>query len=144
MTSKYFKETEFQGWYDLLDKNLLPMLDAFREKWGKPVRISPAPGAVGRRASKTEKSLHNVNLWGKVRAVDILPTGMKTKEDFKKAFDIAKEVGFTGIGVYPDWVPQPGLHVDNRPGIAKGNPAKWSAFRINGQQVYFPVDKAFG
>lgn len=102
-----------------------------------------APGAVGRRAPKTEKSLHNVNLWGKVKAVDILPTGMVTKEDFKKAFEIAKEVGFTGIGVYPDWVPQPGLHVDNRPGVAKGKPAKWSAFRINGQQVYFHIDKAF-
>lgn len=40
MTSKYFKENEFQGWYHLLDKDLIPMLDAFREKWGKPVRIS--------------------------------------------------------------------------------------------------------
>ena len=142
MTSKYFKNNEFQGWFDFLHPELLPKLDAFREGWGAPVMISPAPGAVGRRAPSSVKSQHNVTLWGTTRAVDIMPIGMKTKADFKKAVEIAKLVGFSGIGVYPDWSPQPGLHVDVRPGRAQGQPALWSAFKVNGRQEYFAIDKA--
>lgn len=144
MPSKYFKEEEFQGWYSLLDPRLIPMLDQFREEWGAPVRISKAIGAVGRRMSLSEKSMHNVTRWKMVKAVDIMPVGLKAKADFLRAFNLAKKIGFTGIGLYPDWVPQGGLHVDVRPDRVAGSPATWSAFKVNGKQEYFGVDKVIG
>lgn len=138
----YFQPNEFQGWYDRLDKLLLPKLNAFRREWGAPVRISPASGAVGRNIGSSS-SQHNFDRWGEVRAVDIMPTGENTVENRRRAFEIAKRVGFTGIGVYPKWSPQWGLHVDVRRDKEEGRPATWSAFpNANGKQEYFGVDKA--
>ena len=142
--ANYFHEDEFQGWYDRLDPKLLPKLNAFRERWGAPVLISQARGAVGRKLGVNSNSQHNYDKWGMVRAVDIMPKGENTAANRRRAFEIAKEVGFTGIGIYPKWNPQWGIHVDVRVDKEPGNPATWSAFPSGpgGKQEYFGVDKA--
>lgn len=109
--------------------------------------ISPAKGAVGRRDGYSGNSQHNYDRWGEVRALDIMPFGMTTALARKRAFNLAKQVGFTGIGVYPEWTPRPGLHVDVRMDRTEGNPATWSAFFVVGEngkrvQQYFGLDKA--
>lgn len=141
----YFNEIEFHGWYDLMDPMQLELLNKFRHAWGGPVLVSPLSAGVGRRMGPDAKSFHNVDRYGVVKATDIMPSNFKTKEDFKRGFEIAKDVGFLGIGIYPDWNPSAGMHVDvgRRAGRFQGNPAKWSAFKVNGVQTYFPIDKAF-
>lgn len=142
---KYFQESEFQGWFDKMDPFLLFGIDYFREYWGAPVSVSPVDGAVGRHLGTHNRSGHNIDVWGKVMAIDLFPQGMKTGQDFKRAFDCAVKAGLLGFGVYPDWKPSPGVHLDMVPraGRGVGNPGRWSAFKIDGKQTYFPIDKAF-
>jgi hypothetical protein len=128
----FFTEDEFQGWSMFLDVALLIKLDAFRGAWGHAVRISPAPGAVGRRDDSN--SQHNIKKWGTVRAVDIMPDGILTADDLQQAQYTAIVVGFTGVGVYPHWQPAPGLHVDVRTSHAPGNPGLWGAIRPDREQ----------
>lgn len=123
----YFKPEEFGGWYEQLSQQLLYKLNAFRDLWGAPVSISQNKDAVGRH---TGTGQHNVDLWGEVRAVDIFPSGMKTKADMKRAYDIAVRVGFTGVGLYTD-TSKPMMHVDVREGGVVGTPDTWA--RIDGQ-----------
>jgi hypothetical protein len=109
----YFSESEFRGWFRHLHKDMLPMLNKLRHEWGHPIIISPAGGSVGRRDST--KSRHNVNYWGSVKAVDIFPRGVDY--DHAKAlefFQLARKVGFNGIGVYPTYYPSIMFHVDIR------------------------------
>lgn len=134
---KHFLPSEFQGQYDLVDVRVLLQLDQFREEWGQPVRISPADGAVARHDGQGGKSQHNVDRWGKTRAIDIMPSGLVTRDDYERAIDLARAVGFTGIGVYPHWRPRPGLHLDVRDDRTPANPALWGAVRNEqGRQVY--------
>lgn len=126
---RWFDPREFRGWGDSMDPELLRKLDRFRDELGWPVRISPAGGALGRTLGWDDTSQHNVDRWGEVRAVDVMPIpedgrGMSRAEaDF--AIGVAKGVGFTGIGVYPGWEPYPGLHLDTREDRGPGNPALW-------------------
>lgn len=57
-------------------------------------------------------------MWGEVRAVDIFPKVggryIETTEELERAYEIAKAVGFSGIGVYTDTQPGHMLHVDVR------------------------------
>lgn len=134
-TMKYFNKSEFQGYYDKLDLDLKVKLDKFRELWGAPVMISPAVGAVGRNDSS--KSQHNINYTGGiVKAVDVMPSGLD-KSNMSKAFEIAKKAGFTGVGLYPDWLPQAGLHLDTR----NTTLATWGGINKNGLQVYVGVNE---
>ncbi len=132
---KYFKPAEFQGWYEQCNLKLLDTLDKFRELWGAPVMISPASGAVGRRLGDAATSQHNIDHWGCVNAVDVMPKGMMTRADMERAIKLAQEAGFTGIGVYPFWHPFPGLHLDVREG-APGVVAHWAGVPKGGKQVY--------
>jgi hypothetical protein len=132
---KYFSISEFGIWWPLMSRDLLLKLDLFREKWGAPVDITSAEGGIGREDESG--SQHNVLKWGEVRAVDILPQGMNTSEDRQRAVTIARQVGFTGIGVYPDWKPSAGLHLD----VRQGKFASWSAFKVAGVQRYFNLEK---
>jgi len=144
---KYYLESEFRGWYYDIDIALLYLIDKFREEWGAPVLISPASGSIGRRVSDPTKpgwtSQHNIVNHGKVKAIDLMPTGMDTPADRERAYEIARQVGFTGIGIYPDWRPRAGIHVDIRADKLPGDPAKWSAFDVDGKQEYFGVIDAF-
>lgn len=130
---KYFSEHEFNGWYGRLSPELKIALDTFRGVWGYPVIISPAEGAVGRHLGDS-KSQHNIDKWGEVRAVDIFPYGLDSYSDAVRAIQCAKESGFTGIGIYPEWSPQCGMHVDVRPG---NHIATWG--QVDGEYVSIQI-----
>lgn len=133
---KYFVESEFNGYYSTLSNDLKRKLDKFRAKWGEPVNISQAPGAVGRYDDSN--SQHNINKWGETRAIDVFPTknGQRLTdiEDVQRAVNIAIDVGFTGIGVYTDTYNGAMLHLD----VRDGDLATWG--RINGE--YVGIDSA--
>lgn len=125
---EYFDRSEFGIWWPLMDADVLLKLDAFRREWGNPVVVSSHKDALGRE-DENSGSMHNVLKWGKVRAVDVFPRGMNSYIDRRRAYQIAKKVGFTGIGVYTDTTPSNMLHLDNRP-----QPLEWT--RINGVYNY--------
>lgn len=119
----YFDRTEFKGWFDKIDPYHLNVLDRFRELWGAPVAVSMVNGAIGRHGGNS-KSMHNIDRYGVVRATDVFPSGL-TSDNMQRAYDCAKEAGFSGIGIYPDARPSIMLHLDTR----DGNLATWSAWR---------------
>lgn len=135
----HFKPAEFGPWWPLMSRDLLLKLDTFRERWGAPVQLSPAEGGIGREDHSN--SQHNALKWGEVRAVDIMPYGMDTPAMRQLAVRIAEEVGFTGIGIYPNWKPRPGLHVDVREPSSPGHVAMWSGVIENGTQVYASIER---
>lgn len=122
---------EFRGEVFHLDTMLLQKLELFENLLGAPVIFSPADGALFR---DDEDSYHSKGL-----AVDVmLPQG----PTLKTAALVAKEVGFSGIGVYPDWAPHQGLHLDIRP---KKGIAQWGAIKDNmGKQVYVGIERVIG
>lgn len=133
----YFKPAEFGEWWPLMNHDLLVKLDAFRGAWGYPVMVSPAEGGLGRRDGPEGASMHNVERWGEVRAVDVfLKVPIRTDcfafirraDDRRRAHELARQVGFKGIGLYTDTSPGNMLHVDNRDG---DHIATWS--RIDGK-----------
>lgn len=137
---EYFSQSEFGEFWDLMDPDLLVVMDKFRELWGRPVLVSPAPGAIGRT---TGSSFHNYAKHGKVKAIDLMPRFMHTAADRKLAFECATMAGATGIGLYPDWHPSQGIHIDVgvRPGRGVHNPAKWAGVRRGGKQVYVGIEE---
>lgn len=126
---RYFSAGEFGVFYPLINSDLLIKLDEFRHRWGRPVVVSPVAGAIVRHGGDSH-SQHNIDRWGETRAVDVFPDGMDTVSERKRAYQIARDVGFTGIGIYTDTVPSNLLHVDVRPG---GYVATWS--RVGGQYL---------
>lgn len=118
---RYFDPYEFQGYYDQLSPDLLLKLDEFRHRLGHPVRISPDPGAVIRKGQGTSQHFFG-------RAIDII---LPAKVTLTRAFEIAKAVGFTGIGLYkdPTWGEGiNGMHLDVRPST-DGYITSWSGWR---------------
>jgi len=142
------------AWADLglMSPRLLVLLDLFRwrlltEGLAHGVEVSPASGAVGRRLGPDASSQHNVDRWGEVRAIDVLPRWgaqdhRQATETLHKAMEVGVECGFTGVGVYPHWRPRPGLHVDVRQDRQPGDPATWGAVLKDGRQFYVGVDEA--
>lgn len=137
---RYFKEDEFQGWADQLAPQLKDQLDQLRARSGHPIMVSPEEGAVGREYGPEHPkyaSRHNVERWGEVQAVDVMPykegpngepRGLTAAE--REAFyREAKAVGFGGIGVYPQARPYPMFHLDVRPMGDDGEPATWAGLR---------------
>ncbi|TXR52066.1 hypothetical protein [Reinekea thalattae] len=131
---KYFTPSEFRTWWPNMDDDLLYRLDAFREEIGRAIIVSPAAGALGRLGSGN--SYHNVLTWGKVRAVDVMFPNA-TEDDLKGYYAVAVEY-FGGVGVYPDWLPYAGFHLDNR-----DTSATWSGILVNDKQVYRGVSAAW-
>ena len=144
MYMTHFTPEEFRGFYDKMDERLLHILDQFRSHWGAPVIISPAEGAIGRTYGK---GFHNYARHGKIMAIDVMPRGFNGPDDFRRAVAILTELGALGIGIYPDWKPSPGLHIDvgDRSNRSIGNPATWSAFSDgpNGKQMYYGIERSF-
>jgi hypothetical protein len=139
----HFEPSEFGPWWLLMNRNLLLMIDEFRERWGAPVSVSPAQGAIGREDDS--HSQHNVNKWGEVRAIDLMPSGMNTAADRQRAYSIALDIGFTGIGIYPDWQPKPGIHLDVRDPETPGHVATWAGLKDNnGEQYYAAIEQGIG
>ncbi len=124
----YFSDNEFNGFADQLAPGLRDKLNAFRAAWGAPVSVSQASGAVGRHAGQSGTQ-HNLDRWGFTRAVDVFPQGMDSAEDRARALLLAKQAGFTGVGLYLD-TNRPMLHVDVRPG---NRVATWA--RVEGEYM---------
>lgn len=139
---RFFAPQEFGAWANRVHPALLLALDVLRDTLNAPVAISPAAGALGRRAGRSI-SLHNVDVFGLVYAVDVL---LPVSWGVEEGFDAARNVRlFSGIGVYPFWIPRPGLHVDVRhlsvvnpsKGATPLRPATWGAVRgASGRQEY--------
>ena len=142
MTLYFFSRDEFRGWFDQMDPRLLFLLDSLRHQWGQPIRISQADGAIGRHMGEG-LSQHNADKWGMVRAVDVYVDGVTNEQQAREFVDLAEQVGFTGIGVYPDWAQGIGFHLDVRVDAIPGKPAKWGAVNNEvGQQRYVVMSQA--
>lgn len=127
-----------------MSPKLLKKLDGFRHEWGFPVEISRHADAIGREGGE-DLSQHNIDKWGEVRAIDVFPMVpdgaggfryINTKSELKAAYDLAINMGFTGVGVYLDTVAGYMLHLDVR---ETESVATWS--RIDGE--YLAVGRAF-
>ncbi|MCP5230675.1 MAG: hypothetical protein H6948_01030 [Zoogloeaceae bacterium] len=136
---RHFAPAEFGEDWPRLSIELLRRLDRFRDLLGAPVIISPAPGALGRRLGASDASQHNLDHWGEVRAADVmLPTvDLRDRATGEAVVQIARGL-FGGVGLYLDWQPHAGLHLDVR-GWRFGDVryprevATWS--RVGGQYV---------
>jgi hypothetical protein len=122
---EHFQPSEFREWRGRMSVRLLHVLDAFRDEWGAPCTVSPHPDALGRHLGAGHTSQHNYDQWGEVRACDLFPKGMDSREDFARAYAIAKRVGATGIGIYTDTRPGNMIHLDVRADKPVGSPATW-------------------
>lgn len=131
--SAHFAPGEFGLWYPLVSGDTLSKLFLLRERWGRPIHVSPVDGALGR--IDDSESQHNIlHTVGVVKALDVFPEGSNgpvTREESDRFGKLARAVGFTGIGLYSDtffrgraWRM---VHLDTRPGVAV---ATWS--RVNG------------
>ena len=147
---EYFSQAEFGPYWPLMNLELLQKLDRFRELLGYPVAISQAPGAIGRpiigggqAESGAERSWHNYAIHGEIMAVDIHPLapGGAGPDERRRWLQLAREAGFTGIGIYPDWN-RPGMHVDVRTDRTATNPATWAGIREGGKQIYVGIERA--
>ena len=87
-----------------MSPRLLTMLDVLRFKLGSPISISLAKGSIGRQ-DETD-SEHNVSKWGEVLAVDCFVGGVYGHEQVWSVVEEATRLGFTGIGIYPEWTGQ--------------------------------------
>lgn len=124
----HFSFKEFGADGLLLSVDLLKKLDEFRSRIGQRVLISPAPGALLRFNPEKKESQH---FWLKGNAADImLPDGIH----LDTAYSIAQDVGFTGIGIGPEWKPFPGMHLDVRQ-TENNRIASWGYMKQNGEQV---------
>lgn len=140
-----FHRSEFGPWADKMCPRLLVLCDVFRDYWGLPVHTAYSlgvTGALGRHLGPLAESQHNYDKWGIVRAADLQPAAMTNRADLLRAFEVARQIGFTGIGLYPDHKPGVGLHVDTREDCPPGDPATWAAFYREGKQVYTPISFA--
>jgi len=152
---RYFSREEFGQYWHLMSVEQLVKLDEFRHRLGYPVLVSPAPGAIGRpiigaedeaAESGVEKSYHNYLVHGEIMATDVMPVppGGASVAERQRWVEVARQVGFRGIGLYPDWKPRPGLHLDTRPvsALSGGVVATWSGVRnAQGKQVYGAIEK---
>ena len=129
---RWFEPEEWRGQWGILDPKLLVALDHFRDRIGRPVIISPDPGALF-RIRPAESDGNSQHFFG--RAADVmLPSGLAGRADI----DAARAAGFTGIGIYPHWRPHPGYHLDVRP----GRPASWSGINPAGNgQTYASLEE---
>ena len=128
---QFFKPSEFGIWFPFMDKKLLLGLDELRRQFGYPIMISPAQGSLGREDGnpRSQHFLRN----GVVRAADIMPikNGQSlNKKQLKDFYLLARSLNvFSGLGVYPDWRPYAGMHLDTRIDRTPENPALWGAYR---------------
>lgn len=131
---KYFSPAEFGAWFPLMNSDLLSKLDQFRGYMRVPVLISPATGAMGRFSR--QESQHFPQPF--VNAIDVMIPGATMSQ----ILDGARVIGFHGIGLYPDWRPHHGVHLDMRADRTAENPALWSAIKTANGQQYVEIERA--
>jgi hypothetical protein len=132
---KYFRRYEFQDPLhgpesgDLIDDRLVVMLDRLRHEAGWPIIIHWAVGGavdVDGTYGHADHSFHLASMGCK--AVDF---HFQTDAPFRYQYYLVSKVGFAGVGIYPDWKPCAGFHVDLRPMVQT---QRWS-YR-NGEYWY--------
>ncbi len=134
---KYFKNSEFGVWFPLMNPELLKGLDVFREALNSPIIVSPAHGSMGRLYNPASQHFPRPL----VNAIDV----MIPKADLYEAYKTVRRIEiFSGIGVYPNWKPYKGFHLDMRESRDAGTPALWAGLKNdNGEQYYTDVRRAF-
>lgn len=150
----YFTPEEFDGWWDLIDPRWLICADILRENSGLVIDVTPVPGGIGRRLGETSLSDHNVDRWGRVHAVDVLPRWLPESSSLSKISRqaiqfsrMAQEAGFTAIGYYPDWRnvkgrKSPGFHLGTRRDRLVGEPATWGRLKNADGEGYTDITMA--
>lgn len=138
MRLQYFKPSEFREWLPSMSPRLLTLLDVMRHIMGLPFQISPHPKSLGRHLGPSAQSEHNLDYWGEVLAVDGFFIGVYTRAEAEAVVAHAEKLGFTGIGVYPEWTNaegkrQVGFHLGVRPTRDMGDPAMWGW--LGGKQI---------
>jgi len=119
-----------------LDARIIFVLDALRERIGR-LMISPAKGAITRIAPGSQHDISNGRL---SVAIDVMPLDVSLSEFYEVARSMP-EIG--AIGLYPDWLPYPGAHIDLRKRKANGTLATWSGIKnAAGKQVYGGINEA--
>lgn len=131
-------------------------LDELREQSGHRIMISPNKHALGRRNTKYKSSQHYFGLEvTELSVADIIPysriDGEKcslSRVEARSFVELAADIGFTGIGVYPMWHPASGFHIDMRELPAGRQLASWAALmedvpyegNIIRKQVYYGIE----
>jgi hypothetical protein len=135
---KHFKDIEFGGFVESMSITTLLKLDSLRKNWGFPIQVSPAVGSTARWSGEDDNSRHNVDKWGKSYAIDVMPSGIYSKDDVTNFIKVAKRCGFDGIGFYPHWNPKAGFHIDERE-----DEARWGGvLDKKGNQIYVSLQEA--
>lgn len=133
-----FSPGEFHGELSRLDAGVVFALQKLRDRIGRII-ISP----VGSEAIARKKpgTWHDVTGGKLSKAIDIMPID-SSLEELYQAVKTIPEIG--GVGVYPDWLPYPGAHIDLRARKPGGGLATWSGIKLaDGSQVYRGIDEAF-
>ncbi|MEW8346757.1 MAG: hypothetical protein AB2687_00470 [Candidatus Thiodiazotropha taylori] len=130
-TFRYLGRETLGQCFDKMDTAFLIKVDRFMEESKGEWMVSPAPGATCRDYG-SETSRHYA-VGRLADAIDIMLISGDLEENYRIALE-----RFGGVGVYPDWQPYPGLHIDGRPGAAT-----WAGIKDGGVQVYVPVDEVF-
>ncbi|MCW4237717.1 MAG: hypothetical protein N0E58_15830 [Candidatus Thiodiazotropha endolucinida] len=132
-TFRYLSPEVIPGCWDKMDLAFLIRVDQFM--WDSPGEwmVSPAVGAACRDYGSTTSRHYAVGR--KADAIDLMLVDGDLEENYR--FALAR---FGGVGVYPDWIPFHGLHVDGREG---DRVATWAGIRQGGEQVYVAAEQAF-
>jgi hypothetical protein len=132
-TFRHLSPENITGCWDKMDMAFLRRVDQFIEDSPGKWIVSPATGAACRDyGSKTSR---HYAVGRKADALDI----MLVSGDLEEHYNLARQ-WFGGVGVYPDWYPHPGLHVDGREGEQV---ATWAGIKQGNKQVYVSVEQAF-
>lgn len=136
MHAQYFDAEEFREWADDMSVRLVTLLDVLRHMSGRIIEISAHADALGRELGHGDWSAHNLDRWGEVLAVDCFVSGVYYREQAEAVVDLARRIGFTGIGVYTDTRNNRGedqvmFHFDVRPYRDMGTPSTWG--RVAGE-----------
>ena len=140
----HFEPSEFQGKLHLLDHRVPYVIDKLRKRIGGRLVPSPVGGAIAREGKKHKSSQHYANPQQGIysTAIDLMSPDIDLFTVFREAQEMS-EIG--GIGLYPDWNPFPGVHIDLRLRKPGGAPAIWMAKKViddkgGSKQVYVGID----
>ena len=139
---RYFSQSEFRESWDAMSLRLMFLLDSLRHQWGSSITISPVQGALARHNGPDDTSQHNADRWGECRAADVFLAGMECRNSANYAVGMAMRTGLTGIGIYPDWNPSPGMHVDVRQSAQPGEPSLWGMLDDGEGQYQVSLEQA--
>lgn len=134
---RHFLPEEFRGELSAIDGRLIYAVDELRARLGAALIVSPARGSMTRFGDAARTSMHYANpaagIYG--QAVDLMSPEATLREVYEAAAAV-REIG--GIGIYPNWRPWPGVHVDIRARGTGGRLATWMG--IGTPQRYAVLD----